>query len=130
MFAPDLHCSTDGARAEHHGLQVAALGAIVGSMIRTRWFACLLLAGCLAKSQQVKLPDGRSAIRIECNYTADNCRAEARKLCRRGFSEVGSGDRSCKDCGEHQNTLDNVSVPRDEQEPSSVFKGVLYVRCN
>ncbi|MDB4990488.1 MAG: hypothetical protein JWN04_5666 [Myxococcaceae bacterium] len=99
-------------------------------MSSMRWFACLLLAGCLAKSQQVNLPDGQSAMRIECNYTVDNCRAEARKLCGRGFSEVGSGNRSCKDCGAHQTTQDKMLVPSNEQEPSSVFKGVLYVRCN
>ena len=81
------------------------------------------LGGCLAKSKTVQMPDGRPALRIECNYDASNCRNEARSSCRHGYDVVTTGDMSCIDCGLTLDTQDSHG------SGSNVYTGVLYVRC-
>ena len=82
---------------------------------------CAGLGGCLAKAKTVRLPDGQSAVRIECNYDRSNCRRKARERCAHGYDVVGEGNLSCLDCG----------ITADPPQPphSEVFKGTLYVRC-
>jgi hypothetical protein len=97
-----------------------------------RWSLLIVLAGCLARSQKVQLPDGKSALRITCNYTLDNCRREARHLCEDGYDELSRGNRSCHNCGwrNGDNELSiNEASSETTQTESNVFKGVLYVRC-
>ncbi len=67
------------------------------------------------------MPDGRPAIRIECNYDAANCEREAAEHCHGDYEVVSRGDESCTSCGFE---LDDAP-----QEGNNVYKGVLYVRC-
>lgn len=69
------------------------------------------------------MPDGQSAIRIECNYTLDNCKRQARAECHGDYEMVTKGDLSCADCGWQ---LSSTPAPTDS---GNVYKGVLYVRC-
>lgn len=80
------------------------------------------LGGCLAKAKTVRLPDGRVAVRIECNYDKSNCRRKARERCVHGYDVVGEGDLSCVDCGL---TMGDPARPPH----SEVYTGTLYVRC-
>ena len=81
------------------------------------------LSGCLAKAKTVRLPDGRTAVRIECNYDKTNCRRKASERCAHGYDVVGDGTLSCLDCGMKWRT------PLEDPPHSEVFKGTLYVRC-
>ncbi|HEX5655918.1 MAG TPA: hypothetical protein VFX59_01935 [Polyangiales bacterium] len=89
------------------------------------------LAGCLAKARPERLPDGRQALRIECNYNFANCERKARRECHGDYERVGVGSKGCKDCGGWRDPLypqrpkDNISTP----EGDHVYRGVLYVRC-
>ncbi|MEY4511954.1 MAG: hypothetical protein RLZZ450_4076 [Pseudomonadota bacterium] len=82
------------------------------------------LVGCLSSAKPARMPDGTSALRIECNYTVDNCHRRARSACDHGYTLVSKGDLSCKDCGWE---LDSEHNPQNEG--NNVYKGVLYVRC-
>jgi hypothetical protein len=95
----------------------------------------LALAACLAKSKPVRMPDGQQALRIECNYSFDNCEREARRECDGDYERVTKGDMSCKDCGLEINNPIMYAPENDVLESSAmaegnnVYKGVLYVRC-
>ncbi|MET0286103.1 MAG: hypothetical protein ABW352_16600 [Polyangiales bacterium] len=94
----------------------------------------LLLASCMAKSKPVRMPDGQEALRIECNYSSDNCERKARSECHGSYVRVTKGDMSCKDCGalEDRQYRDQPFDSLGEHPPgegNNVFKGVLYVRC-
>ena len=90
-------------------------------------FALLLafgVAGCLAKSKTVRMPDGESALRIECNYDQSNCRSKARALCHDGYNVVTQGNKSFS-----ERRGDLITANPEDQLNAGVFKGVLYVRC-
>lgn len=82
----------------------------------------LLLSACLASSKRVRMPDGGRALRVECNYTFDNCKRRARDVCHGDYEVVTTGDLSCQDCGLELGTTYT-------QPDNNVYKGVLYVRC-
>jgi hypothetical protein len=68
------------------------------------------------------MPDGQRALRIQCNYTIDNCKRQARAECDGDYEIVTKGDLSCRDCGWDLG-------PDPAQVENNVYKGVLYVRC-
>jgi hypothetical protein len=80
-----------------------------------------LLAACVASTSNVRMPDGRPSIRIECHYDAANYEREAHKRCRGNYEVVRQGDKSCANCG--------FELGDGLQEGNHVDKGVLYVRC-